>query len=204
AQTGQGGWTPRLPHHPGSDRDRQPVLRDGKNSIAVAVNGENGPIAAINITWPARRAVVEEVALRHLSSLQGIAARIGALVDGSSFARGPPDDEAGSEGRQGALSGDGMKAWILRKGATSLDAMQLVEQDAPVAGAGEVLIRVRACSLNYRDQMIPLGLYMGGPVTQDIVPPSDGAGEIVAVGEGVTRFSVGDRGAGDFFPKKRE
>ncbi|KAH2823646.1 hypothetical protein KXV85_001506, partial [Aspergillus fumigatus] len=148
------------------------------NSIAVAVNGENGPIAAINITWPARRAVVEEVALRHLSSLQGIAARIGALVDGSSFARGPPDDEAGSEGRQGALSGDGMKAWILRKGATSLDAMQLVEQDAPVAGAGEVLIRVRACSLNYRDQMIPLGLYMGGPVTQDIVPLSDGAGEI--------------------------
>lgn len=92
-----------------------------------------------------------------------------------------------------------MKAWILRKGATSLDAMQLVEQDAPVAGAGEVLIRVRACSLNYRDQMIPLGLYMGGPVTQDIVPLSDGAGEIVAVGEGVTRFAVGDRVAGIFF-----
>jgi IclR family mhp operon transcriptional activator len=82
AQTRQRGWSTRLPHHPWSDRDRQTVLRDGKNSIAVAVNGENGPIAAINITWPARRAVVEEVALRHLSSLQGIAARIGALVVG--------------------------------------------------------------------------------------------------------------------------
>lgn len=82
AQTRQRGWSTRLPHHPWSDRDRQTVLRDGKNSIAVAVNGENGPIAAINITWPARRAVVEEVAVRHLSSLQGIAARIGQLVVG--------------------------------------------------------------------------------------------------------------------------
>jgi NADPH:quinone reductase-like Zn-dependent oxidoreductase len=92
-----------------------------------------------------------------------------------------------------------MKAWVLRKGATSLDAMELVEQAEPVAAAGEVLIRVRACSLNYRDQMIPLGLYLGGPVSEDIVPLSDGAGEVVAVGEGVTQFACGDRVAGIFF-----
>jgi len=92
-----------------------------------------------------------------------------------------------------------MKAWILRKGATTLDAMELMDVAQPVPAAGEVLIRVRACSLNYRDQMIPLGLYMGGPVTEDIVPLSDGAGEIVALGEGVSRFAVGDRVAGIFF-----
>ena len=62
-----------------------------------------------------------------------------------------------------------------------------------------MLVRVHACSLNYRDQIIPLGLYMGGPVAEDTVPLSDGAGEIVALGEGVTGWAVGDRVAGLFF-----
>jgi len=62
-----------------------------------------------------------------------------------------------------------------------------------------VLVRVRACSLNYRDQIIPLGFYMGGVVQQDTVPLSDGAGEIAAVGEGVASLKVGDRVAGIFF-----
>jgi NADPH:quinone reductase-like Zn-dependent oxidoreductase len=69
----------------------------------------------------------------------------------------------------------------------------------PQPGAGEVLVKVRACSLNFRDQIIPLGLYMGGVVPHDTVPLSDGAGEVAAVGEGVTSVKVGDRVAGIFF-----
>ncbi len=92
-----------------------------------------------------------------------------------------------------------MKAWVLRKGAVSLDSMELVERDMPTPGPGEVLVRVRACSLNYRDQAMVRGLYIGGPVADDIVPLSDGAGEVVALGGGVTGFAVGDRVAGIFF-----
>jgi NADPH:quinone reductase-like Zn-dependent oxidoreductase len=92
-----------------------------------------------------------------------------------------------------------MKAWVLHKGAVSLDSMELVERDMPTPKQGELLIRVRACSLNYRDQAMVRGLYIGGPVADDIVPLSDGAGEVVALGGGVTGFAVGDRVAGIFF-----
>ena len=61
-----------------------------------------------------------------------------------------------------------------------------------------MLVRVRAASLNYRDQAVTLGVYIGGPVTHDTVPLSDGAGEVVAVGPGVTRFKAGDRVMGLF------
>ena len=92
-----------------------------------------------------------------------------------------------------------MKAWQLDKGATSLDALHLVEAERPEPAPGEVLIRVRACSLNYRDQLIPLGQYMGGAVDRNITPLSDGAGEVAAIGAGVTQYKVGDRVAGTFF-----
>ena len=92
-----------------------------------------------------------------------------------------------------------MKAWTLKKGATSLDDLVFTERERPVAGPGELLIRVRACSINFRDHLIPLGQYMGGTVDRDIIPLSDGVGEVEAVGAGVTRFKVGDRVAGTFF-----
>ena len=92
-----------------------------------------------------------------------------------------------------------MKAWQINKGATSLDDLVMVEREKPHPGPGEVLVRVRACSINYRDQAIPLGLYIGGAVDRDTTPLSDGAGEVEAVGSGVTRFAVGDRVAGIFF-----
>ena len=92
-----------------------------------------------------------------------------------------------------------MRTWVLKAGATSLDDMHLVEGDVPQPGPGEVQIRVRACSLNYRDQLIPQGKYMGGTIAQAVVPLSDGTGEVTAVGDGVTRFAVGDRVAGTFF-----
>ncbi len=92
-----------------------------------------------------------------------------------------------------------MRSWRLESGATSLESLKLVSMEMPVAAPGEVLIRVRACSLNYRDQVIPKGQYMGGTIPEEITPLSDGAGEVVAIGEGVTQFTVGDRVAGAFF-----
>jgi len=92
-----------------------------------------------------------------------------------------------------------VRQWIIAPGATSLDGLALREVEPPRPGPGEVLVRVRACSLNYRDQAIPLGLYIGGPVASETVPLSDGAGEIAALGEGVTGLAVGDRVAGAFF-----
>lgn len=92
-----------------------------------------------------------------------------------------------------------MRAWQLATGATSLDSLSLVDLPTPEPGPGEVAIRVHACSLNYRDQAIIKGVYMGGSVPEPIVPLSDGAGEVIAVGAGVTRFKAGDRVSGTFF-----
>jgi NADPH:quinone reductase-like Zn-dependent oxidoreductase len=70
----------------------------------------------------------------------------------------------------------------------------------PTAGPNEVLVRVRAVSLNRRDVSILNVQYgPGGGRAGGTVPLSDGAGEVVAVGAGVTRFAVGDRVAGIFF-----
>jgi NADPH:quinone reductase-like Zn-dependent oxidoreductase len=92
-----------------------------------------------------------------------------------------------------------MHAWQLSAGATSLNDLNLVTLDEPTPAPGQVAIRVHACSLNYRDQAIVLGRYLGGPIPAPIVPLSDGAGEVIAVGAGVSRFKVGDRVAGTFF-----
>lgn len=92
-----------------------------------------------------------------------------------------------------------MRQWQIAAGSTSHDGLRLIETPEPKPGPGDVLVRVRACSLNYRDQAMVLGRYIGGPVPTDTVPLSDGAGEIAALGEGVSGFSVGDRVAGIFF-----
>lgn len=92
-----------------------------------------------------------------------------------------------------------MKRWILKAGATSTEDLHLEDAPTPEPKAGEVLVRVRACSINFRDQLIPQGLYMGGTIATDIVPLSDGVGEVVGLGAGVTRFQMGDRVAGTFF-----
>jgi len=92
-----------------------------------------------------------------------------------------------------------MKAYELVSGCKSLEGLRLVEKARPEPGAGQLLVRVRATSLNYRDQMIVTGAYFGGSVTRDTIPLSDGAGEVVGVGTGITRFKTGDRVAGTFF-----
>jgi len=79
------------------------------------------------------------------------------------------------------------------------EAGSLVQREEPVPEPqrGEVLVRVRATSLNYRDLLILDGdHFVTGPGS--LVPVSDAAGEVAAVGEGVTRFAVGDRVIGSF------
>ncbi len=92
-----------------------------------------------------------------------------------------------------------MKKYILLKGSTDMSSLKLIECDEPAPGAGQVLIRIHATSLNYRDHAVVTGQYFGGILRRDTVPLSDGAGEVVAVGDGVTRIKVGDRVAGNFF-----
>lgn len=79
----------------------------------------------------------------------------------------------------------------------SLNGLQAAELPELAPGAGQVLVRVRAVSLNFRDFMIQSGNY--GHVELPRVPLSDGAGEILALGDGVSRWQVGDRVAGTFF-----
>lgn len=76
----------------------------------------------------------------------------------------------------------------------------LRQRPAPAAGPGEVLVRVRAASINYRDLMILHQTYPI-PASPGTIPLSDGAGEVVAIGAGTTRFAVGDRVAGLYFPR---
>src|ERR1700688_3455387 len=81
----------------------------------------------------------------------------------------------------------------------SLDGLVLAERSVPSPAVGQVLVHVRASSINFRDLMIINGQYPM-PVPSGRVPLSDGAGEVVAVGVGVTRFKVGDRVINSFFP----
>jgi NADPH:quinone reductase-like Zn-dependent oxidoreductase len=92
-----------------------------------------------------------------------------------------------------------MRAWQLPAGCTSVEQLSLLEVTRPVPAAGEVLVRVHATSLNFRDQAIAKGHYFGGAIKAAGVPLSDGAGIVEAVGAGVTAFAAGDRVAGCFF-----
>lgn len=71
----------------------------------------------------------------------------------------------------------------------------------PEVPAGHALVRVRAASLNYRDHLILSGQYGAGHNARGRVPLSDGAGEVVGVGSGVTRLKAGHRIAANFFPR---
>jgi NADPH:quinone reductase-like Zn-dependent oxidoreductase len=92
-----------------------------------------------------------------------------------------------------------MRAYEIAAGSTSLDGLHRCERPDPVPTATQVLVRMHAASLNFRDLMIARGRYMGPPGTVATIPMSDGAGEVVSVGSAVTRFKVGDRVAGTFF-----
>lgn len=88
-----------------------------------------------------------------------------------------------------------MKAYELRNQPDV--AWGLVERPTPEPQAKQVLVKMHAASLNYRDLLVAKGAY-GAKEFKPITPLSDGAGEVVAIGEGVTRVQVGDRVAGIF------
>jgi len=77
------------------------------------------------------------------------------------------------------------------------DALTIVERKAKDVGPDDVRVRVRAVSLNFRDLMVAR---RAQTMKAPIVPASDGAGEVIAVGSAVTRLAVGDRVAASFFP----
>jgi len=82
----------------------------------------------------------------------------------------------------------------------SLDDLHLHQAEMPVPQRGEVLVKVHAVSLNYRDLSVVLGNYVW-KAKAGLVPCSDAAGEIVAVGEGVTAWQPGDRVISTFHPR---
>src|SRR2546430_15657586 len=82
----------------------------------------------------------------------------------------------------------------------SVDGVSLGSRDDPRPGTREILVRVRASSLNYRDLMVLKGGGRG-PTKLGVVPLSDGAGEVAVIGDGVARVKIGDRIAGCFHPR---
>jgi NADPH:quinone reductase-like Zn-dependent oxidoreductase len=92
-----------------------------------------------------------------------------------------------------------MKAFEIR-GSFGLDALTLHERPDPMPRAGQVLVRLRAASLNFRDLLTVQGLY-NPKQPLPLIPLSDGVGEVVRTGDGVTRVAVGDRVAASFFQK---
>ena len=90
-----------------------------------------------------------------------------------------------------------MKAFELHP-EDGFDALQTGRpRSRPIAGPGDVRVRVRAVSLNYRDLMVARG---SKKRAKQIVPASDGAGEVIEIGSDVKRLAIGDRVAAAFFP----
>jgi NADPH:quinone reductase-like Zn-dependent oxidoreductase len=88
-----------------------------------------------------------------------------------------------------------MFAWQIP--SFGIDSLEFVERPSPSPGPGEVLVHVRAISFNYRDLLMVKGLY-NPKLAFPRIPCSDGAGEVAAVGEGVTLWKPGDRVIGIF------
>ena len=93
-----------------------------------------------------------------------------------------------------------MRAYQSPKGGAGIEALTLVERPDPKPAYRQILVKIRACSLNFRDLGIVRGSYRM-PVRDNFIPLSDGAGEVIEAGPGVTRFKVGDRVAGNFFQR---
>ena len=92
-----------------------------------------------------------------------------------------------------------MRSFHLECSGAGLAGLRLRDEPDPTPGPGEALVAIRANSLSFRELMVLRGDYVL-PVKPDVVPLSDGAGEVVAVGEGVTRVKRGDRVASSIFP----
>src|ERR1051326_6663086 len=78
-----------------------------------------------------------------------------------------------------------------------IDSLKITEKPEPKPGLGQVLLRMRAWSLNYRDLLVVKGLY-NPKIPLPFTPFSDGVGEIAAIGSGVSRVKQGQRVAAIF------
>jgi len=74
-----------------------------------------------------------------------------------------------------------------------MEHLRLAARPEPRPGPGQVLLRMRAASLNYRDLLVPYRGYGSFTGELPLIPVSDGVGEVVEIGAGVTRVKVGDR-----------
>lgn len=90
-----------------------------------------------------------------------------------------------------------MKTVLLTK--PGIENLQIVDRPEPEPGPGEVKVRLRASSLNYRDLITAVGGYGSKQKQEGLIPLSDGAGEVVAVGAGVREWAPGDRVTPIFF-----
>ena len=93
-----------------------------------------------------------------------------------------------------------MRAYQLLKYGAGIEALVKVDRPDPKPAYRQVLVKIAACSLNFRDLGIVRGTYRIR-VPDNIIPLSDGAGEVVDIGAGVKRIKVGDRVAGCFFQR---
>lgn len=84
-----------------------------------------------------------------------------------------------------------MKAW--QKQGVGLENLKLVDVEVPKPGPKQILIRVKAVSLNFRDKSIMDGDYLPELMSKPFIPVSDAAGVVVSVGSEVTEFKEGDR-----------
>lgn len=90
-----------------------------------------------------------------------------------------------------------MKTVRLRAPA-GIENLEFGSSEGRAPGEGEITVRVRATSLNFHDYLVVTGVL---PTPDGRIPMSDGAGEVIAVGEGVSDFKVGDKVVATFFPK---
>lgn len=92
-----------------------------------------------------------------------------------------------------------MKAW--QKQGIGLENLRMVEIPTPQPGPKQLLVKVNAVSLNFRDKSILDGDYLPDLMSKPFVPVSDAAGEVVEVGSNVTRFKKGDRVTSHLYTK---
>ena len=123
----------------------------------------------------------------------GDSTKLAGVSDGGGGAVKETDHRDQSEG------GEKMEAYRIDRFG-SVDGIVLRSNEDPRPGPKEILMRVRASSLNYRDLMVLKGGGRG-PTKLGVVPLSDGAGEVAAIGDGVTRVKLGDRVIGTFHPR---
>jgi NADPH:quinone reductase-like Zn-dependent oxidoreductase len=92
-----------------------------------------------------------------------------------------------------------LNVWTFLTRGDGIGSLERVERGEPVADTGQIVVRMSAFSLNYRNLLVIEGRHSWKPVAPR-VPLSDGVGRVVSAGAGITRLRVGDRVAGIFLP----